>query len=228
MPNDEKKNKVGEEEWEFKISSNEEVEVPANSALKLKSKGFPAKTLQKKSGLTLDHNARPQTKSRTRLSSELDQRDEKKYKDLFHYASLPKRAMAFCIDLILLGGLLKGLQLLSPLLLAFFHSYSVNLPLGIRELFLAKIVLGLGGLLGGSVLFVIPLAFYNVSLGKKCMGLQVRGEELFTLSLFQAMGRELFLKPLSILLVFGFITPFFTKKRQSLHDMMANTIVIED
>ncbi|MBP9681394.1 MAG: RDD family protein [Bacteriovorax sp.] len=228
MPNDEKKNKVGEEEWEFKISSNEEVEVPANSALKLKSKGLRAKTLQKKSGLTLDHNARPQTKSRTRLSSELDQRDEKKYKDLFHYASLSKRAMAFCIDLILLGGLLKGLQLLSPLLLAFFHSYSVNLPLGIRELFLAKIVLGLGGLLGGSVLFVIPLAFYNVSLGKKCMGLQVRGEELFTLSLFQAMGRELFLKPLSILLVFGFITPFFTKKRQSLHDMMANTIVIED
>lgn len=228
MPNDEKKNGLGEEEWEFKISSNEKVEPPTKSALKLKSRGPQAKTLQKKSGLTLDNAGRPQIKSRTKLSSELDQRDEKKYKDLIHYASLHRRGIAFIIDLLILVGLLKGLQLLAPLLLTFFHSYFGHLPLVINDLFLTKIVLVGGGLFGWFVLFVIPLAFYNVSLGKKCMGLQVRGEEFFTLSLFQAMGRELFLKPLSILLVFGFITPFFTKKRQSLHDMMANTIVIED
>jgi uncharacterized RDD family membrane protein YckC len=75
---------------------------------------------------------------------------------------------------------------------------------------------------------VIPVAFFNTSFGKKIMGLRIRGIETYSLSVSTAFSRELIMKPISIILIAGFITPFISKKALSVHDFLAKTIVIKD
>ena len=77
-------------------------------------------------------------------------------------------------------------------------------------------------------LVVIPVAFFNVSVGKKLTGQRVRGDNKYTLSISQAFQRELIFKPISIACLVGFILPFFDKKKKSLHDKMAGTFVIKE
>jgi len=73
----------------------------------------------------------------------------------------------------------------------------------------------------------LPVAFYNHSYGKKIVGLKIRGTQKYTISLVQAIQREIVYKPLGILIVVGFFIPFFNKKHQALQDFLAETHVIE-
>lgn len=221
--------KVNEEEWEFKISLNDEVENPDKSPLKPKSRVSQLKSIQKKSELELEYSKQKNSKTRTELFAELNNIEEHKNKDLIQFASLHRRSIAFGIDLLLIGFFFHRLFILKPWALKNFHLYFANnYLLSLSDKFLESAFLSGVGVIGVFFFLVIPLAFYNVSLGKKMIGLRVRGSELYTISLFRALGRELFFKPLSILLIIGFITPFITKKRQSIHDLIANTLVIED
>jgi uncharacterized RDD family membrane protein YckC len=77
-------------------------------------------------------------------------------------------------------------------------------------------------------LIIIPVAFFNTSFGKKILGLRIRGNEKYTLTISEAFLREFILKPLSVILIAGFITPFYTKKRLSIHDMLSGTFVIDE
>jgi uncharacterized RDD family membrane protein YckC len=88
--------------------------------------------------------------------------------------------------------------------------------------------MGLLGILAVLFLIIIPVSFFNTSFGKKIFNLKIRGRERYTISLSLAVKRELILKPLSIIILAGFITPFFSKNRLSIHDMIAETIVIEE
>jgi uncharacterized RDD family membrane protein YckC len=75
---------------------------------------------------------------------------------------------------------------------------------------------------------LLPLSFFNTSLGKKIMKLRVRGDQAYTISLSKAFQRELIFKPISMILLVGFIMPFFTENQKSLHDKLAGTMVIKD
>ena len=74
---------------------------------------------------------------------------------------------------------------------------------------------------------MIPLAFYNATLGKKFTGIRVRSCDRYTVSIAQAFKREVIMKPIGILILAGFIVPMFSKKRQGIHDSVAKTVVIE-
>jgi len=84
----------------------------------------------------------------------------------------------------------------------------------------------LNGFFIAFIFIIIPLSFYNSSFGKKLLGISVRGTNSYTISLSQAIAREIIIKPLSLLTLVGFVTPFFSKKKQSIHDMIIGTLVI--
>jgi len=78
----------------------------------------------------------------------------------------------------------------------------------------------------GFFLVVIPLSFYNITLGKVLFGLRVRGPDKYTLSIIQSFQREFIFKPLSTASIIGIAWALFSKERLTLHDKAAQTVVV--
>lgn len=187
-------------------------EPPKAQKLKLNDKGFkPSKT-------------------RVEMYNELERQEKKLDEDVFVYANPIFRAIAFVIDI----GFMYGLYLLAHLLVKpvtfviqlFLDKYKLQIMMS-QDLYLMIIlvcsicVVALFGVL-------VPLAFFNTSLGKRIFGLRVRGDDFYTLNLGLALQREFIFKPISVGLLIGFIFPFFNKEKKSLHDKFARTFVIKE
>lgn len=218
----------GDDEWEFtNVGSKIQLE---------KSKQEPPphkreKIISKKNNkLVLDDGSVPRTKTRSAMALEMQGQDEDNLKDVYNLAPIPKRAVAFVLDLGFLAGLMYVARFASPavrfLVQLIMDRYKFKFIFPEPEVMNA--ITGINGIVLVFFLVIIPVAFFNTSFGKKIMGLRIRGNEKYTLTISEAFKREVIMKPLSIALVFGFITPFFSKKRQSIHDMLSGTIVIEE
>jgi uncharacterized RDD family membrane protein YckC len=179
-------------------------------------------------GLTLDEAALPRTRTRSAMAMEMG--DEGEEKNEFNLASYFKRGFALVFDTTFFYLLLIFIKWSAPIfrqIIQFFLD-KYNLEFLIPEALVLKIIMGLLGILAVLFLIIIPVSFFNTSFGKKIFNLKIRGRERYTISLSLAVKRELILKPLSIIILAGFITPFFSKNRLSIHDMIAETIVIEE
>jgi uncharacterized RDD family membrane protein YckC len=64
--------------------------------------------------------------------------------------------------------------------------------------------------------------------GKRLMGIKVVDINSAPINFWRAMGRTLSKVFISSIFLIGFIMAAFTSKKQALHDLMANTIVIKD
>lgn len=185
---------------------------------------------RKKPQLILDESAAPRMKTRSEMAAELSKGNEDEEWDSFVYASVIKRSLAFLIDLIFLGILAIVSYYMAPLcrkiLQLFLDRYKIELFLSDANLM--NFILLVNMAIAVFFFVVIPVAFYNHSLGKKLLGLKMRGSEKLRIGIDQAMARELVYKPLGILMIIGFFVPFFNKKRQAFHDMQSETIVIEE
>jgi uncharacterized RDD family membrane protein YckC len=218
-----------DKDWEFKISTEKEKNNDKEEVKSSPIRGPRTPILPKKEArLTLDESAVPKAKTRSAMAMEV--RPEEDLKDEFIYATYPKRAIALIFDLSFLAATGLGIKFLSTIfrtLIQYFMD-SYKLKFMIPEPMIMNLIFGISGFLAIFFLIVIPLAFFNVSFGKKLLGLRVRGSEHYTVSIFEAFKREVIFKPLSIVLIAGFITPFFSKTRASIHDMLAHTIVITE
>ncbi|SFA76910.1 MULTISPECIES: RDD family protein [unclassified Bacillus (in: firmicutes)] len=96
-------------------------------------------------------------------------------------------------------------------------------------------------LLGGYLLavllnFIITIAYYagmhaskwQGTIGKKLLGLKVTDMNGQRISFWRGLGRYIAMVFLSAIFMIGYIMAAFTAKKQSLHDMIAGTIVIKD
>lgn len=212
-----------EDDWHF-----------SNVKINIKHDDVQASTKFKKNRnakeLRLDIGPARRVKTRSALAMELNELNEADSEDVYSLAPFAKRGFAFVIDSFFLIGLLyivKDLALLLRSLIQFFlDKYSLQFI--IPESVVMKIIIAISGF--GLLFFfvVLPVAFYNHSLGKKIFGLKLRGENRYTLSILQVLKRELILKPISIAIIAGIITPFYSKKRLSVHDMIAHTFVVVD
>ncbi|MFC0270693.1 RDD family protein [Metabacillus herbersteinensis] len=100
--------------------------------------------------------------------------------------------------------------------------------------FLGRIVLfvGLTFIIG----FAGAIAYYagmhsskwQATLGKKILGIKVTDLNGNRISFWRALGRLMSMQFLSGILMIGFIITFFTEKKQSLHDLIASTIVVKE
>lgn len=212
--------------WEFDKLTTTKAETTAKAELHKREKIVT----RQKDKLTLDEAAVPRTKTRSAMAIEMQGVSDKEDEDIYTYAPVPKRGIALIIDLAFTAGLLHGSKLASPyarkLIQFFLDKYKLQLL--IPESLVMPTILGVICFLSLFFFIVIPVAFFNHSLGKKLMGLKVRGDEKYTISISQAFSRELIFKPLSLLIIAGFITPFFSKQKKSVHDMLGHTLVIED
>lgn len=214
------------EDWDFTgVRHN----VKKEAGPKLESRAKDKVVSSKKANLVLNEAALPKTKTRSAMASEMHKEDPRGQSDLYSLASIPKRGIALFIDLAFLAAIFYVIKFTGPLwrqvMQLFLDKY--NLQLWIPERFVLNGILIVTGFIALNVCIVFPVTFFNHSLGKKLLGLKIRGQEQYTLTIGQIFGRELIVKPLSILLLAGFITPFFAKKRASLHDMASHTFVIE-
>ncbi|NGX38424.1 MAG: hypothetical protein K1000chlam2_01597 [Chlamydiae bacterium] len=134
------------------------------------------------------------------------------------YSSLFRRLAAFAIDCIvligifMLGGLILGISLFAAPFLA--------LPM-------------LGFWYFGGLLFLAWFYYagfessrWQATIGKKMLGLKVVNLKGNRIGFWRATVRY-FSKLLSrLILMFGFLMIFFTKKKQALHDKIARTLII--
>lgn len=224
---DKDKTKDSTGEWEFsKLAPSPKetasVDIPTAPNKKIRA--------LKKQSLVLDTGAVPRTKTRSAMALEMDDGPEKEMGDVFNCAPLYKRAIAFIIDSLFLVGLYYLVELIAPLWLQLIYYFldSYKLQLLIPEALVIKSILLVSGFMALFFLVVIPVAFFNHSLGKKILGLKVRGEDKYSISIMTAFSRELIMKPISLLILAGLVTPFFTKKKLSIHDMITHTFVVED
>jgi uncharacterized RDD family membrane protein YckC len=180
--------------------------------------------------LTLDFKAVPQAKTRTAMAFDIqDIKNNDTEKDDYELGPLPLRFIAFFIDVLFtffLGLLLKwGAPLIRGLIQIVLDKYKLKLIF--PEIVVMNFILVISTVVAFFFLVIIPLAFFNLSFGKKMLGLRVRSSEKYSLNISQVIKREIFFKPMGILLIAGFITPFFSKKRLSIHDMLSDTVVIK-
>jgi uncharacterized RDD family membrane protein YckC len=176
-----------------------------------------------------DKNYRP-AKTRAELYREMQLEEEVEIKDIYDFANPYKRGSALVIDLAFIYIVISFALLLAPYELSIAQHF---LDLYKHEFIFARetMVTGLDILNTLAAIFfmiIVPLSFFNCSLGKKLMRLRVRGDQTYTISITKAFQREIIFKPISMILIVGFIMPFRDPNSQSLHDKMAGTLVIKD
>ena len=156
---------------------------------------------------------------------------------IYPYAGFWKRALAFIIDSFALSiptfimmGILWVPQVMSFVKIASSDAEpSPEVIMGIMGRYFLSLALtwilciGLGWLYSA----LMESSKYQGTLGKMALGIKVTGPNGERISFARATGR-FFGKMISgMTLYFGFYMAGFTQKRQALHDMMANTFVID-
>lgn len=214
-------------EWDFNLINPAQDKKSSTEPCKEKAKTKTTKSLKNES-LKLDTASVPKSKTRSAMAKDINPQELEK--DFFEFAPYISRGIAFILDLALLMALAFFVKFSSlvwrQVVQIFMDRY--NLQFIIAESDVMKIINVINAFVTFFFIVIIPAAFFNVSFGKKVMGLRVRGLDKYSISIEQAFKRELIMKPISILIIVGFITPFFSKNRQSIHDMVAGTIVIKD
>lgn len=180
--------------------------------------------------LKLDETSANRTsRSRNELYEELC-KDDVVLNDEDHYEfpTPALRAISLIIDILFVLIVVKIIYLITP-----FEMSIVELLLSkykFKMMFSADInffiVLGITLFITAFFLIIIPVTFFHATLGKKITGIIVRSEFKNSLSIKQIIKRELIFKPLGMIILAGFIMPFFDKKKKSFHDKMCGTIVV--
>lgn len=184
----------------------------------------------KKTKLKLDYDVQKPAKTRQQLYNEMKQEEVILDQDIYQYASVLERGIALALDFVFLFILFKAIVFFVPLELKlaelFMARYKVEFILG--NALLSKFFFGANVVVAIFSGIVFPMAFFNSSFGKKFLGLKVRGDEKYTLTITEAFLREVVMKPIGMGCLIGFVLPFFGgKDRKSLHDKVMHTFVIK-
>jgi uncharacterized RDD family membrane protein YckC len=140
------------------------------------------------------------------------------YTEAMRYAGFWLRAVAYMIDLCLLGAL----PLIVTLIIApIFFTGST----GVAALGVIIFVVPVLGTTGWLYYALMESSSYQATLGKRALGLRVVEMNGDPISFGRASGR-FFAKLLSSILLIGFLMAAFTEKKQALHDKIAGTVVI--
>jgi len=144
------------------------------------------------------------------------------------YAGFWRRLAAVCIDHLLYGATIAvvGLMLMLPaLLLGFMSMFSI------ASMTIFTIVLWLGALsllVGSHWLYYagFEASSLQATPGKLALGLRVCDEQYQRLTLRLSTIRYVSHFLSALLFYFGYLISFFTSKRQTLHDMISDSLVV--
>lgn len=134
------------------------------------------------------------------------------------YADFWKRVVALLIDTVLLGIVGFVIGLILGLFLAL---------LGASEVVAGLLGNVLGLIVGWLYFALMESSPYQGTVGKIALGIKVTDLDGHRIGFGRATGRH-FSKILSgLILCVGYIMAAFTDKKQGLHDMLANTLVVD-
>ena len=180
--------------------------------------------------LKIDENSYRPAKTRMQLYNELKKDEVVVDLDVYEYASYFERGAALALDAIFIFVLYQIVIFITPYefnsIQYFLNNYNTEFIFG--EAILLSMLFILTTITTAFIGVIIPMAFFNHSFGKKFLKLKVRGVDKYTISINEAIVREFFYKPISIISIAGFILPFYDKEKRSFHDKMVKTIVIKD
>ena len=150
--------------------------------------------------------------------------DQNQSEGTYQYAAPIKRFAAMFIDGIVVGAVSFPFGLVLGLIVA--ASMQGKDPEGIQVV--AQILGNIVGILISWLYFALMESSpKSATLGKMALGLMVLDTDGYPISFGQATGRY-FGKILSALPCYaGFIAAFFNEKKQTWHDSMANTVVVD-
>ncbi|MBD1383318.1 RDD family protein [Bacillus sp. IB182487] len=84
--------------------------------------------------------------------------------------------------------------------------------------------------IGGGIAYYAGMhaSKWQATFGKKILGIKVTDLNGQKISFWRSLGRHLSMQFISSIFMIGFIIAFFTERKQSLHDLIAGTIVVKD
>ncbi|MBY0120895.1 RDD family protein [Bacillus sp. S/N-304-OC-R1] len=168
--------------------------------------------------------------------------EKQPYEERKEYGGFWIRFAAYLIDSIIIG---LPLSIITIIIFMIFFGTSGALELLLADpsatdisdeqafLFLGSYLgaLGLSFLINivGAVAYFAGLhsSKWQATVGKRLLGLKVTDLKGDRISFWRALGRYLAMSFLSGILLIGYIIAAFTEKKQSLHDLIAGTIVIK-
>lgn len=169
--------------------------------------------------LEIDTDSQKPQKTRTEHFRELEEKRLAELKDVYTPAALGNRLIAGVIDQGIVGFgchfLLKNIPALN------FHFYKLPLKNTLFSWYVAYVIVSL-------VIQVLPMCFFQTTLGKRLMKIKVRGVSMYMLSFIQILFRESIAKPLSLISVIGAYHACTRKDKMAIHDMISRTRVIAD
>ena len=134
------------------------------------------------------------------------------------FAGFWRRSIAHLIDI----------NLFSLLFMALYLGAFIVIKLEEGELTAGKIFLGVSCLFISAVIYyAYPQHKFRKTIGKKLLGIEVVNIEYGNISLMQSIGRIVIRLLSHVLILLPYLSFFFTKKKQTVHDLMAKTIVIK-
>ena len=184
------------------------------------------------SNLKIDEKSSRPARTRNELYNELI-KDEKvlEEEDYYEFPNPVNRGAALFIDVVFAYVVIGVFAAAAPLVAQLWHvifldKYHLQFIFG--EEAMIDLIRYLSIVLSIFFLIVLPVVFFNQSLGKKIAKIKVRGTGNYTLRIPQIFIREVVYKPIGILCLVGFILPFFDKKKMSLHDKLVGTFVVKE
>jgi uncharacterized RDD family membrane protein YckC len=135
-----------------------------------------------------------------------------------YFASFDQRLLASVLDWFMLYGIFIVITFITVL---FIHEKETRITTAVA-------ILSVVPLISGIYHIIMESSARQATFGKQILKIKVVDMRGRRISIWRALGRN-WCKVFSTLTFFiGYLLPFFDKKRQCLHDMMAGTLVIQD
>ncbi|GAB4018012.1 MAG: hypothetical protein Fur0010_18980 [Bdellovibrio sp.] len=221
------------DEWQFKVEEEPEVEEKLKTLspaerVKLKSRKKEEAPLPKPTMLDLAHEKLPERKTMAQIARRTAALE--RYAEI-EPADMSKRILSNVIDLILFAGVFGAIYFFKDDLYREYVKYLETQ--GISQIYdpkLIKEILVVGG--GAIIMFflhVVPSILFFKSFGKKICNIRIGHVEVDRRARgFQVFLREVIAKPISVMVLLGFVLPFFNSNKRSLHDFIAGTTLYID
>lgn len=135
-----------------------------------------------------------------------------------YFATMDSRLLAIAIDYFLIFGIYSLLALLA---FAMVEAQQVKLMIALSGIVMIPLV-------RTCYAVMMEAAPRQATLGKRLLGLKVCDEAGLPLNFAQSLRRNLFKWLSSLTLGMGYLSGFFDKRQQCLHDKLAATLVVKD
>lgn len=202
------------------LAQNEEKEEELRNAQDL---------VQELKKVSIDSSSPVSRKSRTKLAEEMERAGQPSFQDLI--AGPIKRLCAFAIDAAVLTGAIYTINLMWVKIeffaLKLLHENDIDQMLA-PTTFKLYIMIFLG-MCFYTFFQVLPTCLNKKGIGKSVMKISIQSSnDDKSIGFWGIFLREILIKPISIALIIGPILCFFNSEKKTLHDMIVQSVVMND